>query len=57
MIFATKPVLLYPGRQSMVLWPLLYNPVAGTDPENLHGRWLAGWLPIVNYTGAKGVAD
>ena len=31
--------------------------VSGADPEILHGRWLMGWLPIVNYTGAKGVAD
>ena len=29
---------------------------SGADPENLHGRWLTGWLPIVNHTGAKGVA-
>ena len=28
----------------------------GADPEILHGRWLTGWLPIVNYTGARGVA-
>ena len=28
----------------------------GADPENLHGRWLTGWLPIVNHTGVKGVA-
>ena len=27
---------------------------SGADPENLHGRWLMGWLPIVNHTGAKG---
>ena len=26
----------------------------GADPENFHGRWLTGWLPIVNHTGAKG---
>ena len=26
--------------------------LAGADPENLHGRWLTGWLPIVNHTGA-----
>ena len=26
----------------------------GADPENLHGRWLTGWLPIVNYTGGRG---
>ena len=31
-------------------------PPTGADPENLHGRWLTGWLPIVNHTGAKGVA-
>ena len=31
-----------------------YNITAGTDPEILHGRWLMGWLPIVNYTGARG---
>ena len=30
--------------------------VSGADPENLHGRWLMGWLPIVNHTGARGVA-
>jgi hypothetical protein len=30
--------------------------VPGADPEILHGRWLMGWLPIVNYTGARGVA-
>ena len=29
----------------------------GADPETLHGRWLMGWLPIVNFTGARGVAD
>ena len=29
---------------------------SGADPENFHGRWLTGWLPIVNHTGAKGVA-
>ena len=23
--------------------------IAGADPENLHGRWLMGWLPIVNH--------
>ena len=28
----------------------------GADPEILHGRWLTGWPPIVNYTGARGVA-
>ena len=28
----------------------------GADPENFHGRWLTGWLPIVNYTGGRGVA-
>ena len=28
---------------------------SGVDPESLHGRWLAGRLPIVNHTGAKGV--
>ena len=28
--------------------------ISGADPENLHIRWLAGWLPIVNHTGAKG---
>ena len=33
------------------------NREPGADPENLHGRWLVGWLPIVNHTGAKGVAD
>ena len=27
---------------------------AGADPEILHGMWLVGWLPIVNYTDAKG---
>ena len=32
------------------------NSTAGADPEILHGRWLMGWLPIVNYTGAMGVA-
>ena len=25
---------------------------AGADLEILHGRWLMGWLPIVNYTDA-----
>ena len=29
---------------------------SGADSENLHGRWLMGWLPIVNHTSAKGVA-
>ena len=29
---------------------------AGADPEDLHGRWLIGWLPILNYTTAEGVA-
>ena len=24
------------------------------DPEILHGRWLMGWLPIVNYVGGGG---
>ena len=33
----------------------LHN-ITGADPENLHGRWLTGWLPIVNHTSAKGVA-
>ena len=28
--------------------------VSGADAENLHGRWLMGWLPIVNHTGARG---
>ena len=27
---------------------------ADADPEILHGRWLMGWLPIVNDTGAGG---
>ena len=27
---------------------------SGADPENFHGRWLTGWLPRVNHTGAKG---
>ena len=26
----------------------------GADPEILHGRWLMGWLSIVNYTGVRG---
>ena len=30
----------------------LTTAIAGADPEILHGRW----LPIVNHTGAKGVA-
>ena len=34
----------------------VYTITTGDDPENLHGRWLTGWLPIVNHTGAKGVA-
>ena len=29
----------------------------GADPEMLHGKWLMGWLPVVNYTGARGVDD
>ena len=37
-------------------YTLLTLPITGADPKNLHGRWLAGWLPIVNHTGAKGVA-
>jgi hypothetical protein len=28
--------------------------ISGADPEILHGRWRMGWLPIVNYTGARG---
>ena len=35
---------------------LLRDLRTGADPEILPGRWLMGWLPIVNYTGAKGVA-
>ena len=31
---------------------LIYTHMSGADPQNLYGRW----LPIVNYTGAKGVA-
>ena len=31
-----------------------YDKKSGADPENLHGRWLTGWLPIVNHTGVKG---
>ena len=34
----------------------VYSVCAGTDPEILHERWLMGWLPIVNYTDARGVA-
>ena len=30
---------------------------SGADPEILHGRWLIGWLLIVNYTGVREVAD
>ena len=30
--------------------------ITGADPEILHGRWLMGWLPIANHTGAMGVA-
>ena len=26
----------------------------GADPENLHGRWLMGWLPIINLYWCKG---
>ena len=33
-----------------------HSPFPGTDPKNLHERWLTGWLPIVNHTGTKGVA-
>ena len=25
----------------------------GADPDNLRGRWLTGWLPMVNDTGAS----
>ena len=32
------------------------QPSPGADPENLHGRWLMGWLSIVNHTGTKRVA-
>ena len=34
----------------------IINGLTGADPEILHGRWLMGWLSIVNYTGARGVA-
>jgi hypothetical protein len=30
--------------------------ITGADPEILQGRWLMGWLPIVIYNGARGVA-
>jgi hypothetical protein len=33
-----------------------YAIYSGADPEILHGRWLMGWLPIVNYNGVRGVA-
>ena len=36
--------------------PVSHRSYSGADPENLHGRWLTGWLLIVNHTGAKGVA-
>ena len=36
---------------------LIKRGMPGADPEIFHGRWLMGWLPIVNYTGARGVAD
>ena len=26
----------------------------GADPESFRGRWLTGWLPIVNHTGVAG---
>ena len=35
---------------------VLYDCLSGADPENIHGRWLTEWLPIVIHTGAKGVA-
>ena len=44
-------------RFLMLSFPNLTFPnLSGADPENFHGRWLTGWLPIVNNTGAKGVA-
>ena len=27
---------------------------SGTGPKNLHGRWLTGWLPIVNILVQRG---
>ncbi len=45
-------LLLYSGK----CLSKLYTCTAGADPEILHGRWLMGWLPIINYTGARGVA-
>ena len=54
-------------RERMICYPYSINHtgiykkiliciIAGGDPENLRGRWLMGWLPIVNHTGTKGVA-
>ena len=45
MIFATKHVLLYPGRQSMILWPLLYNPVQQALIQKIcmEGGWRGGY--------------
>ena len=48
-----KKFLLIEGGQVAVSYCTVYM---YADPENLHGRWLTGWLPIVNHTGAKGVA-
>ena len=45
---------MHVGDQNSYRRVAIYIP--GADPENLHGRWLTGWLPIVNYTGARGVA-
>ena len=33
-------------RTLILLFPLQIPVLPGADPENFHGRWLTGWLPI-----------
>ena len=46
-----------PVRKFADVFFLQHHRGSDADPEILHGRWLIGWLPIVNYTGARGVAQ
>ena len=42
----------YTARESIIARLMHLSMVCpGADPENFHGRWLIGWLPIVNHTG------
>jgi hypothetical protein len=43
----TKSSRIYYNYAGEIAWP----------GKILHRRWLMGWLPIVNYTGARQVAD